>query len=835
MNTTTFPEQKLADNKKTPKWFTDCHNWLEQKLLYGTKYGVNNRQKLVDIRGFYEDGIISKEEIARIVNPGKLDMIDIPDGIRHHPLAKSYIRPLKGEELKRRFDWAVTVTSRDAISEKEEQKLQRVDGFIQESLAAKYKDEEQLGKAVEDFMDDSHSWQDLRESGMTELLTYYWERLNLKKIFSDAWDRELIEGKAIIDVDEYNNCPIVELLSPSCVYALKNQYDHFIENSDAVVIEQYLPVSVIKDRYYEYLTETHIKYLDERFNYGANNSNQWTPEAFYLKGVANNGTFFNQDASIDETIFNYPSFRGYFDGMGNVRVSRTRWIGERRVGFLNYFDENGVEQEIVVPDNYKPDPLKGERIRYKFVNEVYESTRIGDDIYIKQQVRNLQYRDLDNKSYCHIGIVGLEYDKSLFEEMKIYNVDYNAFMFKLEEAFAKTLGTIGVLDAAMIPEGWDVEKTMYYASKMGWLVVDSFKEGKKGKSQGKMAGEMSGQQKNIIIEQYQFIGQCFNKLQHIEMQMDKMFGINNQRRGLVEGDPGLGVAQEATQASLNATEWFFYNHDQLKLKVLRLLAENAKFCLRNGSETLQYVASDATIKMFTVDGPLLNEANYNTLLINSQLDAKTEAMLQEGIKIGFQSGQVNLMQMLDIYSNDSISSVRRKLTKSIKQNQRAQQEAKKAEMENDKQLQQMKNQDKDLDRQLKKYEIDQNNAVKIQTANIQVYARQQELDANMNGIPDPAEIAANALEQQRMSQEKFTKDKEHILKDKEINEKIKLEKTKIETQKQNEREKTRQIEVQNKNQELLQKRELEDREKDRRNKILLEKIKAKSKSKTSKK
>ena len=44
------------------------------------------------------------------------------------------------------------------------------------------------------------------------------------------------------------------------------------------------------------------------------------------------------------------------------------------------------------------------------------------------------------------------------------------------------------------PEGWDVTKTLYFAKKAGVLVIDSFNEGTKGQSTGRLAGAVG----NII-------------------------------------------------------------------------------------------------------------------------------------------------------------------------------------------------------------------------------------------------------------------------------------------------------------------------------------------------
>ena len=323
-------------------------------------------------------------------------------------------------------------------------------------------------------------------------------------------------------------------------------------------------------------------------------------------------------------------------------------------------------------------------------------------------------------------------------------------------------------------------------------------------------------------------------LNYIEMQLDKVVGINSQRKGQVQGsDPGLGVTQEAIQASSNITETYFYNHDLLRLEVLRKLAEVSKFCLRNGSESLQYADSDATIKTFTIDGKMINEADYNVHILNSNIDSKAEQMLQEGIKIGFQTGQVDLIQMMDIYSNDTISSIRNKLTKSIRKNQKAKQQEAQAQQNHEKEIQQMQLQQKQLDRDILKYKIDTDNATKIDVATISAlgFASGETVD-NTPDILGQQELALKQsehlsnkfLEEQRLAHEKESKAKEQSLKEKEISSKQSVEK-----------EKLKQIDLQNKSQEKMQNKEIALKEREMKNKLMVERLKIKAKPKVAKK
>jgi hypothetical protein len=134
-----------------------------------------------------------------------------------------------------------------------------------------------------------------------------------------------------------------------------------------------------------------------------------------------------------------------------------------------------------------------------------------------------------------------------------------------------------------------------------------------------------------------------------------------------------------------------------------------------------------------------------------------------------------------------------------------------------------------------RYIAELNNETKIQIAEIGVFARQENLDQNANGIPDPSEIAANALKQQELSSKAFLEqsklghdkakhDAQLAQKDKEIRMKNELENKKIEA-----------IRVQNKSQELIQKRQAELKEKEMKNKLEVEKMKiAAARAKASK-
>jgi hypothetical protein len=323
-------------------------------------------------------------------------------------------------------------------------------------------------------------------------------------------------------------------------------------------------------------------------------------------------------------------------------------------------------------------------------------------------------------------------------------------------------------------------------------------------------------------------------LEHIKRELDLVTGITPERRGeRTSADPGLGVTQENKIASSNITEWYFKLHDNTKKRVYEVLLETAKYCLRNGDKTIQYITDEMTSNIFKIDGELVNESEYGLFVRDSVEDQKAIDMLRQATEIAMQTGQVDVIQLMDIYSNNSLSSIRRKIEKSVEQSKEIAMQQAEAEkqIESDRLAQELELKIQELE--LKKYEIDQNNMVKLAIAEMQAYAIDE--GPNIEMIDNTAEIALKQQEisqkayneQQKINAQRELKEKELNLKKEELNKKLKLEEGKLE-----------QIKVQNKSQEKIKEMDVKMKEKELQMKEKLERIKlaaAKAKVRASKK
>ena len=774
----TLPRQKVSDNiKKTQKWKEDTVNAIESLILFQnswTRQSRYNKQINYDLVA----GKLHPSDVERIMNPTKIKAAYFPAQVKNHPITNPYLKILIGEELKRRFDFHVKVENEDAISKKEQEKKQIVFQKLQELLTANIPqpqdDSQEAAQEYAQKVDQelaslnnylNYEWQDIRELSANQILKYYIQYLNLRSEFNRGWEDAIISAEEIYCVDVINMEPVLRKCNPLNTYYLLSPDSYKIEDAEMVLEERYLPISKVIDDFYEELTPKDIDFLEGRASfrtsaYGSIPNYELSDPVFPISQIGS------------EINMNYPNYSNTqmlpFDSQNNVRVIRVVWRSMRKVGKLTYFDEAGNEQVEFLSDEVKIDPELGQSIKWMWIGEWWEGTKIANEIFVKVQPRPIQFRSLTNISECKSGYVGSVYKtnssqaQSIFDLMKPYQYMYNLYSHRTELAFIKAKGKIGSLDLARIPDGWDVDKWMYYAEIMGWAVEDSFKEAKKGAATGKIAGNMSGRAPVLDLELGNFIQQHIQMMQYIESQLDKITGITPERRGAAgTSEQGLGVTIEAKQASSTITEWYFHMHDEVKKRALSLLLETAKYCLREGSKKFQYISDDMTAQIFTIDGELLNEAEYGLFVRSASEDAETIGVLKRATEAALQTGQVDLIQLLDIYSNTSLAAIRRKTEKAVNDKVQMQEQARKEENQIKQQQIQAQLQAAAEAAALKKYEIDENNRTKIAVAEIAVFSRQEDLDTDNNGIPDPMEVAANALKAQELSSKQFTEQQKH--------------------------------------------------------------------------
>lgn len=775
-----LPPQQLPFTKKNKAWRRRHLDWADSKTFFN--YSLV-RKSVIHKKINYDllNGKLHMSDLEMILNPEKIQAGFIPDRIQHYPIMNSKLNVLRGEESKRVFDFKVVVTNPNAITEIENNKKQELLQKLQEWVSNTSQSEEEANQELEKINDYyTYEWQDMREIRANALLNHYVKELNISLMFNQGFMDAMAVGEEIYQCNIVGGEPTIERLNPLKVRIFKSGYSNKIEDADMIILEDYWSPGKVIDTYYDVLTKKDMEYIEKMPDHVGQAATDSMDNVDERYGFVNNHMIGDE---ISTEGFFWDPLGGYdgvnnsllpYDVAGNLRVLRVYWKSRRKIKKVRSYDpQTGEEVFNFYPETYVIDKNAGEEEQIFYVNEAWEGTKIGTDIYVNMRPRVVQYNRLSNPSRCHFGIVGSIYNLndnrpfSLVDMMKSYNYLYDAIHDRLNKLIARNWGSLLRLDLAKKPKGWDVEKWLYYARTMGLAVEDSFKEGSVGTATGKLAGALNNASTGVIAaSDSNQIQQYINLLEFIKMEMAEIIGITKQREGQVSNRETVGGVERATLQSSHITEWLFFVHEDVKKRVLECFLETAKIALRGRSKKFQYILSDSSMKVMEIDGDEFAEADYGLVVDNSngiqELNSKLDTLAQAAL----QNQTLSFSTIMKLFSSSSLAEKQRLVEKDERniqerqaQVQQQQLQAQQQEIEQKSQIEQAKMQQEDILNQ-------RDNETKILIAQMQAYSKNNEGD-NISE-PEYSQEAKDKLIQQI----------------KEFDAKIKLERDKLNFEKQ---------------------------------------------------
>ena len=723
------------------------------------------------------------EDLAMVINPDNIQAGFIPDRIQHYPIMNSKLSVLRGEESKRVFDYRVVITNPNAISEKENTRKEELNARLQQAIADKSQSEDEFNQELEKINDYfTFEWQDSREIRANALLSHYTKEYNIPFLFNMGFMDGMTVGEEIYQCDIVGGEPTIEKINPLKIRVFKSGYSNRIEDAGMIVIEDYWSPSRVIDTFYDSLSRKDIEYIEKSQGNVSGGSTDSMDNVDERQGFVNR-VFVGEEATMQDGFFWDPignadsinSNLAPFDTLGNIRVIRVYWKSLRKIKKVKSYDPmTGEELFSFYPETYILKKDQGEEEEIFWINEAWEGTKIGSDIYVNMRPRVIQYNRLSNPSRCHFGIIGSIYNIndsrpfSLVDMMKPYNYLYDVIHDRLNKLIAKNWGKIITLDLAKVPERWDVEKWLYFAKTNNIAVVDSFKEGNKGAATGKLAGGLNNASSGVIdAELGNTIQQYTNLLEFIKMEMSEVAGITKQREGQVANRETVGGVERATLQSSHITEYLFLIHDDVKKRTLEAFLETAKIALKGRSKKFQYLLSDGSIQIMNIDGDEFAEADYGLVVDNSnglqELQQKMDMLAQAAL----QNQILNFSTIMKLYNSSSLAEKQRLVEKNEVELMERQQQMQQQQMEAQQQQAQMQAQLQQAKMEQEYKMNSENNETKIIVAEINSQAEADRLAMmnNDDGIEEPEfteEARANLLEKMREFDQRLKLDREKL-------------------------------------------------------------------------
>lgn len=261
---------------------------------------------------------------------------------------------------------------------------------------------------------------------------------------------------------------------------------------------------------------------------------------------------------------------------------------------------------------------------------------------------------------------------------------------------------------------------------------------------------------NVIAEYIQLMDK-------IEQLAGTITGITEQRQGAISTSELVGNVERSVLQSSHITEPLFWVHNQCKKHVLTMLLNTAKGVWEeSGKKKLQYVFDNGERAFLAITKQFYYE-DMDVFVSDTSKDAENIAKLQQLIQPAMQNG-ASLLEAAEVLTNDNFNIIKQKLKDMQDRQDQLQQQQQEAQQQQAMQLQQMQNEAKEQELMLKeaemdlqRYKIDADNQTKIAVAEISTYRGTEDKDINMNGIPDPMEIAKDATQQRKIDSEAYTK------------------------------------------------------------------------------
>lgn len=796
-NINQFPLQRLPMSKKTQDWKEACVDYIAGHSQGSSRDG-NNRSRKEEMQTYYDlyNSIYSEKDLKYVTNPFK-QQDGFPAMAQDYNIIKPKIDLLLGEETKRPFNFRVVHTSDIATSEIQDKAKQMIVDYIQATIMSKLGPEEQARyqealqsgeimtpEQIQKYI--SKDYKDIAEITAYHSLNYLKNKLNITHEFFKGWKDALIGGEEIYYVGIVNGEPCLQRINPIYFDYDSDTSDlEFIHEAQWCCYEMIMSLTEVYDRLYDKMSEKQLNELldmmDDRSKGGV------TPEV--------------RKTSLDYPHIKTHSINGFssnpFEEADNIHVWHCCWKSLKKIGFVNIINpETGMPEEYQVDETYKETGNELD-VEWKWIIEVWEGYRIGQDLYVGIQPVEYQHISADNPNAQRLPYTGVIYNntnsrpRSLVSMMKPLQYMYIVLWYRLELAMARDKGKVVTMDITQIPKSMniDVAKWMHYLSALGVNFVNPYEEG--WDIPGREGGKPSqfNQISALDLTMANTIDQYINLMDKIESMLSEISGVSKQREGSISSNELVGNVERSVVQSAHITEPWFWVHNQVKKECLTMLLDTAKHAWEDNKTSIQYVLDDATRAFLTLSDDFFYE-DMDIFVEDTTKNQQQIEALKNLMQPAMQNG-ASLLDIAEIITTDNVTMIRSKLEEIEQKRMEQQQAMEQAQAEREQQMAQIQNEIKEeelmlkeAEMDLKKYEIDSNNATKITVAQLNAYRGAENMDQDMNGIPDPIEIGKQAIEQQKVNSDIASKQFEFNNKKREMEMKREIENKKIELEKQ---------------------------------------------------
>ena len=653
-----FPAQYVTESEKTDEW---CNSWINAIIGYMSySDSPHKSSRINDIQNYnIYNGEIELDDFKYITEQYGMSY---PARLVNYPIISPKIDLLVGEDLRRPIDVKVSTTNKEAVLRKEDVKVSLImkdlteeihkDFFAKTGIEVPSVTDMELPEDIDVYM--KYNYREMVEETAQDGLEYLIQKYNYVDLFKEGFRDLLVTGKEFFRIYDHNGDPFVRRVDPRSVIYETSSTSDYLDDSAWVGEERYLSYSEILDEYRDELTQEHMQELSAMYQIGSSDD------------LANYNSGFDW---ID-----------YQEGQEvKIRVVSVEWKSIKTLKFKVSENKYNPDRPFMkqVSDDYKA--KKKDNIKTKYVDDIWEATKIGGKIMVQARRRPNQIRSVDDAGTTQLSYVGCIRGNttgrsvSMVDLLKNIQMLYNVVMYQIELALARSGGKAVVYDVSQLPTnlGMDMQSVLYHLKTDGIIPINSKDEG------GQVNSFNQFSQVDFTLSQS--VQQLINLKMMLEQTAGQISGVSPQREGAVGQYEYVGNVQRSVIQSATITESLFYSHAMVKKRIFERVANLMKVCWAGGKKA-SYILGDGAFKFLSVM-PDVALQDYGIFIGDSGKDDALRQSLQQIAQSAVQGGQVTLLDVIKVFKADTFTEAEHILERAMdemKANEAQQQEQQQA-------------------------------------------------------------------------------------------------------------------------------------------------------------